>query len=37
MTLSGIDDARLSVLLDVRNPFSYLALAPAQALGTPGR
>ncbi|MDJ0850649.1 MAG: DsbA family protein [Myxococcota bacterium] len=29
---ADIEDARLSVLLDVRSPFSYLALGPAAAL-----
>jgi len=35
MTLgSALDTARLSVLLDIRSPFSYLALQPAVALGS---
>jgi len=32
MTLSAIDAAPLSVLLDIRHPFAYLALHPAAAL-----
>lgn len=31
-TLSGVDAARLSVLLDIRHPASYLALHPTEAL-----
>jgi 2-hydroxychromene-2-carboxylate isomerase len=33
MRVSGIDESRLSVLLDVRQPQAYLALHPAAALG----
>jgi 2-hydroxychromene-2-carboxylate isomerase len=32
MTLSAIDDARLSVLLDIRHPLAYLALQPTADL-----
>ena len=32
MTLSAIDDAPLSVVLDIRHPFAYLALQPAADL-----
>ena len=32
MSLSRIDEAPLSVLLDIRHPFAYLALGPAAAL-----
>lgn len=32
MSISGIDESRLSVLLDIRQPQAYLALHPAAAL-----